>query len=354
MAGPEDVRDAARDLSTEVGPAAPPGPWYEHAAGWEALAEAFIRLELPEPGPDYKSFAEKIASCSAAERHDAWIRVAHEAPTKMSRTRAYVEALHNDPEPDSVAWSWLDGRMDTANFPAAGSEGGTDVTDRVEHVLGADDPHTPTTVDSLRDRLGSIVLKGGLDLPARKPDPQPAAEPAAQPAAEPAAQPAAEPAAQAVAQPAAEAAEQPAPEPAAQAVAEPAAVPVVEPAAAPAAEPAAAGPVAEPASQPAPEPAAQAVAEPAAVPVVEPAAQAVAQPIVAQPPGATPVWTPTHLVPAGGMWAWASPDPSHPPIVALAERLPLVVEGVAGDWAQVCAVNGWRGWVDGRLLVRLG
>jgi hypothetical protein len=259
------VRDAARDLSAKLG----------HAVGWEALAEAFIRLELSEPGPDYKSFAEKIRSCSAAERHGAWIRVAQEAPTKMGRTRAYLEALHNDPDPNSVAWSWLDGRMDPA--------------DTVEHVLGPDDPHTLATVDGLRDRLGSIVSKGGLDLPAQKPDPQPAPKPAAEPVAQPEAQPVAEPAAQAAAQP-----------------------------------------------------------------VAEPAAQAVAQPIAAQLPGAAPAWTPTHLVPAGGMWAWASPDPSRPPTVALAERLPLVVEGRAGDWAKVVAVNGWRGWVDGRLLVGLG
>jgi hypothetical protein len=218
----------------------------------------------------------------------------------MGRTRAYVEALHNDPDPNSVAWSWLDGRMDMAGGPAVGIEGGTDVADKVEHVLGPDDPHTSATVDGLRDRLGSIIKKGDLDLPAPPPViEQPVVQPASEPAAEPAPEPAAEPAA-------------------------------------------------EPVAQPAAEPVAQAVAQPiVAQPIV-------AQPIVAQPPGAAPAWTPTHLVPAGGMWAWANPDPSRPPTVALLERLPLVVEGRAGDWAQVCAVNGWRGWVDGRLLVRLG
>jgi SH3-like domain-containing protein len=31
--------------------------------------------------------------------------------------------------------------------------------------------------------------------------------------------------------------------------------------------------------------------------------------------------------------------------------LELVFESQAGAWAQVRAVNGWRGWVDGRVLV---
>jgi RsiW-degrading membrane proteinase PrsW (M82 family) len=71
----------------------------------------------------------------------------------------------------------------------------------------------------------------------------------------------------------------------------------------------------------------------------------------APPPEPAPVWSPTHLVPPGGMPAWLAPDPSHPPFVILAERLDLVVEGWAGAWAHVRAVNGWRGWVDGRLLI---
>jgi hypothetical protein len=32
-------------------------------------------------------------------------------------------------------------------------------------------------------------------------------------------------------------------------------------------------------------------------------------------------------------------------------HLELVVEGMAGVWAQVRLANGWRGWVDGRLLI---
>jgi HEAT repeat protein len=77
---------------------------------------------------------------------------------------------------------------------------------------------------------------------------------------------------------------------------------------------------------------------------------------VTQPgPGvATPDWAPTHVVPPGGMAAWNTPDPSLPPATQLPERLEVVVETSAGLWAQVRAANGWRGWVDGRLLVARG
>ncbi len=62
-------------------------------------------------------------------------------------------------------------------------------------------------------------------------------------------------------------------------------------------------------------------------------------------------WAPTHLTPSEGMPAWASPDPSKPPIALLPPWLELAVVSTVGDWAQVRASNGWRGWVDGRLLV---
>jgi hypothetical protein len=63
------------------------------------------------------------------------------------------------------------------------------------------------------------------------------------------------------------------------------------------------------------------------------------------------VWAPTHSVPAGGVAAWSVPDASHAPIADLAPGLAVVVESRIGAWALVRAVNGWRGWVDARLLV---
>jgi hypothetical protein len=333
------VRDAATALALKLGALPSGSAWYAGAAGWEPLAKAFVARELTKPDPDYRSLAAHLAAYSSSERHAAWIDVAQEAPTRMGRTRAYLEALHNDPDPTSVAWGWLDGDFDLMG--------------RVEQVIGSGDARTPATVEAQRERLGSIIDAGGADLPeaaAKAAVPQqkavtPAALPTLSAAPEPVAadQVAAQPAAaQSVgAQPAAA---QPAP-------AQPAA-----------AQPAAAQPVGV---QPAP--AQPAAAQPAAAQpaVVQPAA---AQPAAAQPVGAraaaaqitqpaagsltASAWSPTHFVPAGGLPAWDYPDPARPPRVALNVGLGLVIDSVAGDWALVRAVNGWRGWVDGRRLNR--
>jgi hypothetical protein len=85
-----------------------------------------------------------------------------------------------------------------------------------------------------------------------------------------------------------------------------------------------------------------------AVPVAAAVSVAPATPAVPPPP---PAWAPTHAVPAGGMSAWDSPNPSLAQVISLAESTELAVIGRSGDWAQVRAVNGWSGWVDARLLV---
>lgn len=61
-------------------------------------------------------------------------------------------------------------------------------------------------------------------------------------------------------------------------------------------------------------------------------------------------FTPTHTVPAGGLSAWASPDPSAQPVTTLAQGLQLQLVESNGAWARVVASNGWSGWVDGRTL----
>jgi HEAT repeat protein len=73
----------------------------------------------------------------------------------------------------------------------------------------------------------------------------------------------------------------------------------------------------------------------------------------APPPvaAAAPAWAPTHLTPAGGMQFWAAPDARLAPAGQLPGNGELMLESVVGAWAQVRAANGWRGWVDGRLLV---
>jgi SH3-like domain-containing protein len=87
------------------------------------------------------------------------------------------------------------------------------------------------------------------------------------------------------------------------------------------------------------------MATPAPMPTAAPAPMAAAQPAV---------WRATNQVPAGGMPAWASPDPSLAAIAQLAERVQLRVEETLGAWARVGAENGWSGWVDARRLAPLG
>jgi hypothetical protein len=311
MMSTEDESAGSGGLTTELA-------WYDGVSGWQPISRTFIERELGKPNPDYRSLADRLAGYSAAERHAGWIGVAQSAPLRMARTRAYVEALHNDPDPTSVAWGWLDGDFD--------------LMERVEHVLRPDDPHTPEMVEALRDRLGSILDAGGAEMPA-------AAE------AEPAEVTADEPAARAEPVEAVTASDSDS-DPAASA-------PSGEEPAGPAADTpdtAAADQAWAQLTASDPVPAAQ----PEAHPAVQHAAAASAGPIPsAEPapaPSPAPGWLPTHYVPREGMPAWDCPDPSRPPRVMLNAGLGLVIDGVAGDWALVRAVNGWKGWVDGRRL----
>ncbi len=66
------------------------------------------------------------------------------------------------------------------------------------------------------------------------------------------------------------------------------------------------------------------------------------------------VWLPTHEVPAGGMQAWANPDPAAAPIAELTARVQLRIDETRGAWARVTGSNGWTGWVDARRLAPVG
>ncbi|MGW1894358.1 hypothetical protein ACWCP6_29575 [Streptomyces sp. NPDC002004] len=59
---------------------------------------------------------------------------------------------------------------------------------------------------------------------------------------------------------------------------------------------------------------------------------------------------PTHVVPQGGMQAWAAPDTSRP-TVPLDPLLPVRLVDRKGDWALILCANDWSAWVDSRLLV---
>jgi hypothetical protein len=60
---------------------------------------------------------------------------------------------------------------------------------------------------------------------------------------------------------------------------------------------------------------------------------------------------PTHRVAENGLPAWATPDPRLEPDTHLAPGSGVqLFEQRPDGWAQVVCPNGWRAWVDGRLL----
>ncbi|MBI4260531.1 MAG: hypothetical protein HY658_08190 [Actinobacteria bacterium] len=70
------------------------------------------------------------------------------------------------------------------------------------------------------------------------------------------------------------------------------------------------------------------------------------------PPVVAPAWYATHVVPQGGIQAWAAPDPSQQPTATLQAGVELQVAEWLGAWARVAGQNGWSGWVDARMLVQ--
>jgi hypothetical protein len=57
---------------------------------------------------------------------------------------------------------------------------------------------------------------------------------------------------------------------------------------------------------------------------------------------------PTYTARAGGLPAWATPDPTAQPVAHIQHRVEFRVLGYLGEWAQIECSNGWRAWVDGR------
>jgi RsiW-degrading membrane proteinase PrsW (M82 family) len=123
-------------------------------------------------------------------------------------------------------------------------------------------------------------------------------------------------------------------------VPQPVAMPVIPPA-----------PPAGPAGTPA---AAPAMPAPVAAPATAAPEQPTAPPAPPPPAPTAHVWMPTHVVPTAGMAAWAAPDPAQAAIAQLAPGVELKLVEQQGAWARVVGSNGWTGWVDGRLLTRLG
>ncbi|WP_327094232.1 hypothetical protein OIE68_29095 [Nocardia vinacea] len=66
--------------------------------------------------------------------------------------------------------------------------------------------------------------------------------------------------------------------------------------------------------------------------------------------GGEPAWHPTHQVPDNGMPAWATPDPTRPPVARIDPRVELQILDRTGEWAHIACNNGWTAWVDGRAI----
>jgi hypothetical protein len=61
-------------------------------------------------------------------------------------------------------------------------------------------------------------------------------------------------------------------------------------------------------------------------------------------------WAPTHVVPTGGLPAWAVAGSAAAPVTTIDAGVEVEISETEGDWARVLASNGWKGWVDGRRL----
>lgn len=63
------------------------------------------------------------------------------------------------------------------------------------------------------------------------------------------------------------------------------------------------------------------------------------------------LFAPTHVVPSGGLLAWAAPNAAQAAVATLDPGLDVVLLEQRDDgWAHVICSNGWSAWVDGRRL----
>jgi hypothetical protein len=67
----------------------------------------------------------------------------------------------------------------------------------------------------------------------------------------------------------------------------------------------------------------------------------------------TSAWRPTHLVPDGGIPAWATPDPAGVPVARIDAGVELQLLELARGWAHILCANGWSAWVNGRAIKEL-
>jgi SH3-like domain-containing protein len=69
--------------------------------------------------------------------------------------------------------------------------------------------------------------------------------------------------------------------------------------------------------------------------------------------GADAAWTASHVIPKGGLPAWATPDGAQAPVSNVDAGLEVDARETYGDWTKVVFSNGWEAWVDGRRLTKI-
>jgi hypothetical protein len=139
-----EVRERCEHLLANIGIRTTRMPWDTGAATWKEISDAFVRVELRKPSADFSGLGERLQVFSAEQRHGAWVYVAEKLGVvdKTKSMRCYIEALHNDPDPNSVAWGWLNGSCDTEM-----------------NALPPVSPKTLEVVEGLRHKLRPITEK---------------------------------------------------------------------------------------------------------------------------------------------------------------------------------------------------
>ncbi len=136
-----EIRKKARALLARLNVQMEEVPWHSGAEGWEEIARAFIEAEIGKKNPDFRGLDKQLQHVSDAEKHGAWARVAGalDRIDKVKSMRCYLEALHHNPIPNSVAWHWIDGHYD-----------------KEMNILPPGSPRTWKTVEEIRRTYGPI------------------------------------------------------------------------------------------------------------------------------------------------------------------------------------------------------
>ncbi len=137
-----EISNKAKDVLAKLNVHTTEMPWYAGADTWKEISDAFIQLEMRKPNADYKGLSKMLQDVSAEERHGAWAYIAGKLDTfdKIKSMRCYIEALYNDPDPNTVAWGWLNGQYDTEM-----------------NILPSNSPKTRGIVENVRQKYRPII-----------------------------------------------------------------------------------------------------------------------------------------------------------------------------------------------------